>query len=84
MSHYSDNSVKLLMHKNSMHLNFKTCGYTASGNVSEYKWIVNLWYSLKTDDQTLVASKCLGVLISKRTLVAPAHCIASLPTNIML
>lgn len=84
ISLYPDNSMKLLMHKNAKYLNFKTCGFAASANVSDFRWIVNLWYSLETTNSVMVASKCIGVLISRRTVVAPAHCVSDLPTNIKL
>lgn len=48
------------------------------------KWIGELWFETVGGGRTLLEAKCLGVLISNKHLVVPAHCVVSLPDNVSL
>lgn len=48
------------------------------------KWIGELWFETVERGKTMLEAKCLGVLISHKHLVVPAHCVVSLPDNVAL
>lgn len=61
----------------------ENCG-KLDGIETPLKWIGELWFKVESSEKTQLESKCLGTLISHKHLVVPAHCVASLPENIVL
>ena len=59
------------------------CGKLNSLSETPLKWIGELWFHTDAE-QTLLESKCLGVLITFKHLVVPAHCVVALPEHISL
>lgn len=59
------------------------CGKLNRGETPK-KWVGELWFKIDGFTNSQLEPKCLGTLISKKHLVVPAHCVASLPANITL
>jgi hypothetical protein len=49
-----------------------------------FKWIAELWFKHDKLGRIVYEAKCLGVAISAKHIVLPAHCVASLPANVSL
>lgn len=59
---------------------YDKCG-KLEDNETPFKWIGELWFEEKGSGKTRLEMKCLGTLISRKHLIVPAHCVASLPEN---
>lgn len=64
---------------------YEKCGKLGDDE-TPLKWLGELWFKVESagKSKSKLEAKCLGTLISHSHLVAPAHCVASLPDNITL
>ncbi|KAG5684158.1 hypothetical protein PVAND_013399 [Polypedilum vanderplanki] len=53
-------------------------------NEAPFKWIAELWFKHDRLGGVLYEAKCLGIVISSKHIILPAHCVAALPANVSL